>query len=144
MTATETTRRPSTAARRAGYVVAALCNAVLLYAIHAWPGWDALPFLTEDTPRVLWLVTASLIAGLITSVVYLPADPPWLKSLGDLVTTGIGLAATIRVWQVFPFDFGSATFDWALVFRILLAIAIAGAVVGMIVQLFTFLRAVIP
>ena len=29
-------------------------------------------------------------------------DPPWLKSVGDLATTGIGLAAAILIWQVFP------------------------------------------
>ena len=39
------------------------------------------------------------------------------KSLGDLATTGIGLTAAIRVWQVFPFDLSSG---WSTAVRVLL------------------------
>jgi hypothetical protein len=68
-------------------------------------------------------------------------DPPWLKSLGDLATTGIGLVAIIRVWQVFPFDFGDSSFDWALLVRIMLAVGFFGSVVALIVQIVTLGRA---
>jgi Ca2+-transporting ATPase len=63
-----------------------------------------MPFLTSDTGQVLWLVNLSLTAGIPVNVVYLAYDPPWVRSLGDLATTGIGPAVAIRVWQVFPFD----------------------------------------
>ena len=66
-----------------------------------------MPFLTSAITQVLVLVNLSLDAGLAVNLVYLAYDPPWLKSLGDLATTGIGLAAAIRVWQVFPFDLSS-------------------------------------
>ena len=130
----ETSRRPSLATRRTGYVFAILFNAAVLYAIHSWPGWQEVPFLTSETRQVLGWVTASLIAGLGANVVYLLADPPWLKSLGDLTITGIGLAAIIRVWQVFPFDFADTSFDWTLLVRIMLAIAFFGSILAMIVQ----------
>ena len=32
-----------------------------------------------------------------------PRCSPWVRSPGDLATTGIGLATAIRLWQVFPF-----------------------------------------
>lgn len=34
-------------------MVAPLIDAAMLYVINAWPGWEAAPFLTEDTPLVL-------------------------------------------------------------------------------------------
>lgn len=131
----QTQRRPSAATRRTGYVFAVVFNAVALYAIHAWPGWQRVPFVTAETEQVLGWITATLIFGLGANVVYLLADPPWLKSLGDLVVTGVGLVAIVRVWQVYPFDFGDASFDWALVVRILLAIGFFGSIVAMLVQL---------
>lgn len=45
VTTTPSRQRPAVAARRFGYVVAVLVNLALLYAVNAWPGWDALPFL---------------------------------------------------------------------------------------------------
>ena len=63
--------------------------------------------IVTTTGQVLWLVNLSLAAGIAANVVYLAYDPPWVRSLGDLVTTGIGLAAAIRIWQVFPFALSS-------------------------------------
>lgn len=127
-----TEHRASRATRRTGYLFAVVFNAVALFAIHTWPGWQQVPFLTSDTEQVLGWVSASLIAGLVANAVYLLADPRWLKSLGDLTITGIGLVALVRVWQVFPFDFAE---PWVLVVRILLAIGFLGSIVAMIVQL---------
>ena len=133
----QTPRRPSTATRRTGYAIAAAVNIATLYAIHAWPGWRQVPFLTSATGQVLGWVSAALIAGLSANIVYLRFDPPWLKSLGDLAITGIGFGfvAIIRVWQVFLFDFGNALFNWALLVRIMLAIGFFGSIAAMIVQL---------
>ncbi len=78
-----------------------------------------------------------LAAGIAANLVYLAYDPPWLKSLGDLVTTGIGLAAAIRIWQVFPFDLSSG---WSTAVRVMLAIAIAGSCIALVVQIFTVAR----
>jgi hypothetical protein len=143
MTLTSPTRRPSVAVRRAGYVVAILVNTALLYVVNVWPGWQTLSFLTEDTRQVLGLVNLSMVAGLVANVVFLAHDAPWLKALGDLVTTGIGLAALIRVWQVFPFDFRGSSFDWALLARFVLAVAIVGSAIGMVVQFVSLLRRVV-
>lgn len=130
----QTQRRPSSGTRRTGYVFAIVFNAAALFAIHSWPGWQQVPFVTSETEQVLGWITAALITGLGANFVYLLADPPWLKSLGDLVVTGVGLGAIVRVWQVFPFDFGDASFDWALLVRILLAVSFFGSIVAMLVQ----------
>jgi hypothetical protein len=93
MALTDPARRPSAGARRAGYCIAIAFSAALLFVLNARPGWQAMPFLTSDAGQVLWLVNLSLAAGIAGNAVYLAYDPPWVRSLGDLATTGIGLAA---------------------------------------------------
>lgn len=126
-------------ARRVGFVVAAACNALLLYAINVWPGWEELSFLTAETPRVLGVVNLSLVAGLVTNVVYVAFDPPVVRTAGDLVTTAIGMVACIQVWRVFPFDFDDWWFDATLLVRALLIVAVVGSVIGIATQVTTLL-----
>jgi hypothetical protein len=126
--------RPPAAARRSGYAVAAVLNLVMLYLINGRPGWTALPVLTDDATRVLALVNVSLAAGLVVNLVQLIHDPPWVVALGGMVTTAIGAAALLRMWQVFPFEFGGTSFDWALVARVLIALGLIGSVAGFAVQ----------
>jgi len=129
------TRRPSAAARRTGYVFAILVNGALLYAVNVWPGWDVLPFLTDEFTQVLDLVNASIVVSLVANFLYLARDTRAVKALGDIVTTGVAIAVGVRMWQVFPFDFGEATFDWELVVRILLAVGIVGMAIAIVVNI---------
>jgi hypothetical protein len=59
MTSLQARAAPSVRSRRVGSVVGAIVDAALLWLIHGWPGWDVVPFLTVETPRVLGIVTAS-------------------------------------------------------------------------------------
>jgi hypothetical protein len=49
MPANGAARRPSAAARRAGYLIGIAVSAALLFVLNGQPGWQALPFLTSDT-----------------------------------------------------------------------------------------------
>ena len=137
MALTDRGRRQSAGARRAGYCLAIGFSAALLIVLNGSPGWQAIPFLTSDTAQVLWLVNLSLAAGIAANVVYLAYDQPWVRSLGDLVTTGIGLATAIRIWQVFPFALSSG---WSTAVRVLLVIAIAGSCIALVVQIVSLAR----
>lgn len=128
------TRSGSSVTRRFGYAVAVAVNAVLLYLINDRPGWEVVPFLTDDMGQVLRLLNASLAAGVVANLVYLAHDAPWLVAAGGVVTTGVGLATLVRLWQVFPFDFGTGS-GWGVVVRVLLLLAIAGSVIGVLAQL---------
>jgi hypothetical protein len=108
-----------------------------LIVLNGSPGWQAVPFLTSDTAQVLWLVNLSLAAGIAANVVYLAYDPPWVRSLGDLVTTGIGLATAIRIWQVFPFALPSG---WSTAVRVLLVVVIAGSCIALVAQIVALAR----
>ena len=134
-TATTTTERPSVAARRAGYVIAVLVNAAMLFGINVWPGWAVLPFLTDDFAQVLAWVNASIVVSLALNVLYLFRDTKRFKALGDMVSLVVALTVSVLMWRVFPFDFGGSTFDWALVFRIVLGVAIVGTAIAIIVNL---------
>jgi len=141
MTLTETASKgPAVGDRRVGYVVAVLVNAAVLYAVNVWPGWQALPFLTEDMRLVLGLVNASMLVSIVANMVV--ADPRWLKALGDIVTTAVGIAALVRMWQVFPFDFSGSSFDWALVVRVAMGVAIGGSAIALVVAFVSFVKSV--
>ena len=137
MARTHPARRPSASARRAGYGLAIVFSTALLVILNGSPGWQAIPFLTSATSQVLWLINLCLAAGIAANIVYLAYDPPWLKALGDLATTAIGLVTAIRIWQVFPFNLSSG---WSTAVRALLVVAIAGSCIALVVQIVTLAR----
>lgn len=133
-------RRPGAAARRFGYIVSIGVGAAVLYGANRWPGWDVVPFLTDETPQVLGLVNASLVVGIVLNLIYVAADPPRIRALGDIVTMTIGIVVLARMWQVFPFDFGDASSPWDTVVRVLLVLGIVGSAVGIIAALVNLVR----
>ena len=139
MTSLQSRARPAVRSRRAGNVVAAIANAVVLWLVHGWPGWEVVPFLTAETSRVLGVVTASLAAGIVVNLLQLPPHPGWLTPAGLVVTSAFAVAVTVRVLDVFPFAFDGG-FDWALVVRIVLVVGIVGAAVGVIVAVVSLVR----
>jgi hypothetical protein len=143
MTTTALAHRPSKGTRTVGYLVAAVINSVVLYLANIEPGWQAVPFLTDETRQVLGLFNVSLAAGLAVNLGYVAYDPPWFKGLGDLLTTSISLAVLARMWDVFPFTFPITGPDWALVTRIVLIVSIVGTSLAIMVQLGLLLRRLI-
>jgi hypothetical protein len=128
--------------RRIGYLVAILINAVLLYAINVWPGWATVPFVTADLVAVLGLVNASLWVSVVANAVYLVDDRRWLKMLGNIATTAVGLVALMAMWQVFPFDLAVEPIDWVTVARTVLIISMIGSAIAIVVNLVGLVRAI--
>ena len=126
--------------RRAGYVVGAVVNAAMLYAVNRWPGWETVGFLTDRTPEVLGLVNASMLVSLVANLTYVAHDGPRWRATGDLVVTAVGAAALLRIWRVFPFDFGDSSVDWALVVHVLLAVGIVGSGIALVVAFARLVR----
>lgn len=125
----------SLVARKFGYFVAVMVNVVMLVLVNAVPGWRVLPFLTEDFVSLLWLVNLSMVASAFVNVAYLAYEAAWFKSVSQIGVTAIGLLAAIRTWQVFPFDFSPHTSPWENLTRLLIALAIFGSVVAILVEL---------
>ncbi|WP_285248507.1 hypothetical protein [Pseudarthrobacter sp. efr-133-R2A-89] len=124
-----------------GNIGSAVVNALLLYGLNIWPGWQVLPFLTSGMVRVLDLINASLIAGIVVGVVCVLIRARALLAVGNLVALGFGVAAIIRVWEVFPFDFTGGWTGWPVLVRVLLVIAMVGSVFGAVAELVNLVRA---
>ncbi len=124
--------------RRISYGVGAVVNIAIAWAINLWPGWEAVPFLTDETSQLLPLINLSLILGVVANVAYLFFDPPWFKALGNVVTVGISLAVLVQAVRIFPFDFGEYASTWDLItegFLIFLIITTGLALIVQFVQL---------
>ena len=130
-------RRPSAGTRRAGYVAAVVVNAVLLWLVNVWPGWQAVPFLTAETPQVLGLVNASFVLAIVLNLLYLLHDPLWLTTLGTLATTAVGVAVLATSLAVFPFDLPGA---WETVARVVLVVGLVGTAIAFVVAAVSLIR----
>lgn len=132
--------RPAQTARRAGYGLAAGVNGVLLYLINVAPGWEVVPFLTEDTEQVLGLLNASLAVALVINLLWILADPPWWRALGQIVQSALGLAVALSLLDVFPFDVTVSQMDIAWLVRFVLVIIALVTAIGLLVQVATLGR----
>lgn len=121
---------PTSAGRRSAYAGSLVVNLVMLWLVNGWPGWEAVPFLTQSAVLVIGAVNAAIIVRALADLVNLVVDLPRVRALGDIVSIAFGLVAVVRWWQVFPFDFTGTA--WETVARVVLAIGIVGSVVGII------------
>ena len=118
------------------YVAAIVVNAALIVIANQIVNWDVLTFLTADFNRVLWLINVSLGATILVNALFLFFDPKWFISLCRAVTSSLALVATIRMLQVFPFDFAEyPSFDWALLVRVILIITIVATSITILAEL---------
>ncbi len=118
---------------RFGYVIAAAINGALLWIVHQLLDWEWPGFLTPDFEDLLPILTMSFVAGIAVNVVYVVSDHWPIKPLGELTTSAIGFAVTLRTWQIFPFDFNGT--DWSWLARLVLALGMIGTSIAVIVQL---------
>jgi hypothetical protein len=138
------TRRPPRAARRAGYLVGMAANLVLLWLVTVRPGWRIVPILTEAFVDVLGLVIISLLVGAAVNLLYLAADPPWLKHLGEAVTAAIGCVILARMWTIFPIDLGERWGGWEPTLRVLIGLFCLGAGIAVVANLAQLARTAAP
>jgi hypothetical protein len=121
-------------------VVSVLVNLLLLWLVTGWPGWQVVPFLTVETQKVIPLVVFLLLSGVVVNLVNFALDVAWVKALGEMITSVIAIVVLVRFWEVFPFTFGGSDIDWALVARVVIAVAVLGCVVSIVVQIVVLVR----
>jgi hypothetical protein len=85
----------------------------LLYLVNVQPSWRALPFVTEEATRVVWLLNLVLVLGLVANVAYLFHDSTRLRALGSYAMAGVTVLFLVRLLEIFPFDFGSPDSAWS-------------------------------
>ena len=139
--ATDSKPTGPSAITRFGYLVAIAVNFGMVAVVNNILEWDVVPFLTSDFSRLVSFISLSLSLTIAANVIYLAFDPPWFKSLSQIGLLLVSLAVTIRIYQVFPFDFSSYDFDWSLMTRWILIIAIAATCIGMLAEAAKLVRA---
>ncbi|HVM18444.1 MAG TPA: hypothetical protein VM307_00625 [Egibacteraceae bacterium] len=130
---------PGRGARIFGYLLGSGIQLLILWLVLVSPGWRAVPFVTDAAGQVVGLFTVSVLVGLLINAVLLAYDPRALRRLGDAVNAALALVVTLRVLDVFPFDFGQHP-GWATVVRVLLILAAVGAGIGVIANLVQAVR----
>ncbi len=120
--------------RRTGYAVAVLVNLAILFLVINLLEWDVFPWLTDDFSTVVPWIGFSLMAAIALNLGYLFQDSQALKSSGQIALNLISIVVTSQVFRVFPFDFSQYSFNWDVVARLLLALAMVGAGIGVIAE----------
>jgi hypothetical protein len=136
------TKRPSRGARRVGYVLSAAINLLLLWLVTVSPGWRFVPILTEEFVGVVGVLIASLLVGAAVNLVYVLADPRWLRYLGEAVTAVFGVVVLARMWTIFPIDLGSWS-GWEPALRVVIGLFCLGAGIAVIANLALAVRAAV-
>ncbi len=129
---------PDRAWSRAGFLVGAAVNAILLWVAERLPDWFS--FVTEDWDRVLPAVRVSLVTALVVYLVRFVWSPPPMGPAADGITAAVNLVAAVRVFRVFPFEFDTG-FPASLLVRFVLVVAIIGSVIALVAAPFRFVSA---
>ena len=127
---------------RSGYVAAIIVNAALIYLLNNLLEWNVLPFLTSGFETVRGVLRISLIVAIVFNALFLAFDPPWFRSTGRVVMGGLSLVVSVVMYRTFPFDFTPYDFDWSIIARVIIVIAIAGSAVAILVELVKLIRGV--
>jgi hypothetical protein len=120
---------------RAGFVVAAIVNALLLLGVNAHETW--LPWthgvVTEAFPEVLWAVNSALWVQVLGNALLVFTHPLWFRRMAEFGFGLVTILSSAALYQVFPFDFAAIQLPWlTVVARILLILAIVGGALGMV------------
>lgn len=120
--------------RQTGYAIAILINLGMLFVVRNVLEWDFLPWLTKGFAEVVPWVSFSLLASIVANLIYEINDARVVKSTGQIGVNLISIVVTYQVLKVFPFDFSSYGFDWGIVVRIVLILAMVGAGIGVVTE----------
>jgi hypothetical protein len=129
-------------ARRFGYSVAIAVNIFMLWIMNnllewGWPSW-----LTSEFDQVLPIINVSIVATIIVNLAYVVYDTAWFKSMLQVGLLVVSLVATVRLYQVFPFDFSAYSFNWEAVTRGILIFVCVAMGIGLIAEFAKFAKAV--
>ncbi|MGI9529147.1 MAG: hypothetical protein ACR2NG_05500 [Acidimicrobiia bacterium] len=130
-------------ARRAGYGIAALFNAVLLVIVNNVLAWGWFSWLTDDFELILPLINLSLLATILVNLAYMAYDAAWLKSLCEIGLLAISITVAVRTFRVFPFDFSAYSWDWDATVKLAITCAIIGMSIAIVVHTVKLIMALV-
>jgi|WetSurMetagenome_2_1015567.scaffolds.fasta_scaffold852759_1 hypothetical protein len=131
--------------RRAGEFIGAAVGAVIVIVlVNTAPLWRPLTH-GVVLPRwsdILWAANLSLAAQLVGNLLLAAYRPRWFLTLMQTVFAAGGLLSVLVFFLVFPLDFSGVVGPWLnTVVRLVLMVGIAGAAIGLVVNLVRFIVA---
>lgn len=123
------------AGRRFGYGIAIGINLLLVWIVGNLMAWEVVGFLTPEFNDLVPLIQLGLWVTIAANVVYMMGDRSFSTRAARLIVDIVNLFVTFRVFDVFPFDFSAHEFNWGLVFRGVLVVALIGTAISAVVHL---------
>ncbi len=120
--------------RQFGYGVAVVINLVMLFIVQNILAWGWMPFLTEEFTDVIPWINMSLVVTIVVNLIYQFDDSPPVKSTGQILVNLIGIYASYAMFRIFPFDFSAYDFEWAILVRVVLILAMVGSGIGVLTE----------
>ena len=122
------------------YIATIIVHIILIWALYKLPDW--LKFLSSSYQAVLPVFLYSYLAQIIGNLILIFSDPKWLKSLISLANNLISIVALATVYVIFPFDFGSYSYDWASTSKTVIIVAIVLTAIGALVEFINFISSI--
>jgi hypothetical protein len=80
------------------------------------------------------LITFSFVYGMATNAMLVVADPRWFKSLVNVGGSVIAFVITLRLFQVYPFDFSDYAVNWSWAVTTLLVLGMVATAIAAIAE----------
>ena len=134
-------KKKSPAARRVMYIFGLFFALLFLWIINNidnW-GWE---FITEDWDQIVRIVKFSIYLSIVIYIAFILHDKKLFYYVGKLAMDIVSIWVSIRMYQVFPFEFEHLFGGWGWlneVFPWVLIIAVIGIIIGIVVRTGKFL-----
>lgn len=92
-----------TGARRFGYFIAIIVNAVMLYAANNLLNWNV-QFLNASFQQTLWAINLSLGVSMFMNFTFLFFDPTWYRNIMQAIANIFSAVSVFVFRSVFPLD----------------------------------------
>ena len=96
--------------------------------------WGWFSWLTNDFELLIPIINLSLMASILVNLAYMVYDAEWFKSMCEIGLLVISITVAVRTFQVFPFDFSAYSWDWEATTKMIIAFAIIGMSIALIVN----------
>lgn len=90
-------------ARRFGYFIAIIVNAIMIYVANNLMNWN-IPFLNEGYQQALWAINLSLGVSIFINFTFLFFDPAWYRNLMQAIANIFSAVSVFVFRSVFPID----------------------------------------
>lgn len=120
---------------RIGYGIAMAVNAILMVFVNNVLVWGWFEWLTDDFELVVPYINFSLTAAIGMNVLYMVYDAKWFRALGESLLLVTSMVVTVRLFQVFPFDFSMYDVNMDSIVRMALIAAMVGIAIGLLANM---------